>query len=110
MQVTADGHSAPSNDYMGIALGHWKSAGWVNLTSASTPQLRLGWHQVGRQIGRAKAPCGASPGTRSHPSATLDWERLIRTVARNLPENRPQPLSSAQARASTPETAHLRRR
>ena len=47
---------------------------------------------------------------RSHPSATPDWERLIRTVARNLHENRPQPPSSAQARASTPELAHLRRR
>ena len=44
---------------------------------------------------------------RGHPSATLDWERLIRTVARNLPENRPQPPSSAQARAPTPESAHL---
>ena len=26
---------------MGIALGHWKSAGWVNQTPASTAYLRL---------------------------------------------------------------------
>ena len=28
--VTADGHSAPSNEYMGLALGHWKSAGSIS--------------------------------------------------------------------------------
>jgi hypothetical protein len=49
MQVTADSHRrrpfGAQQRLQGIALGHWKSAGWVNLTSASTPQLRLGWHQ-----------------------------------------------------------------
>jgi len=70
----------------------------------------VGLAPVGRQMKWMKTRMQRDSRQRSHPSATVDWERLIRTVDRNLFENRPQPLSSAQARASTPETAHLRRR
>jgi hypothetical protein len=40
----------------------------------------------GRQMSWMKARMGRVSRQRRHSRATLDWECLIRTVARNLPE------------------------
>ena len=59
---------APSNDSRGIEPGHWKSAGWVNLTSALTlddPQKNsqravqchpVALHEVTQPLGHRQHP------------------------------------------------------